>query len=361
MSDIAWTPALREQVWSWRGHVNPAFQREELAKTKDLKACFKDRRSYMGYDSHLRPYFKAGLGRVAKAEKPMMERALAIRDEKKLPSGPLDQDTEVALVALEIQPVFCAMPFWIAKEGLEFAFRTLVRCHGYWTSGDEHGYGTHGVWVMHDNTREGTHPEYADSAWQLLRAALAVADDATYESLRRVAESLRASAPVVVQSLIACAFATESAWADEAADAVLAQGRAASGWSKALVTVASQGRCVALAENKEWALQEEEILTLLARDGSAAVPVIAASLRTAGNNDYRKIYAKLLALIETEDAARAFVPWIANKAVNPIATKFYKRVPDVARRALEPIANGKGTEARGAAVMLASVVRPARK
>jgi hypothetical protein len=354
-TNIAWTDELRAEVWSWRGHVNPEFEREELAQIKDLKACFKQRRQYMGYDGHLRPYFRAGLGRADAALKPMMERALATRDDTKLPTGPLDQDTEIAFVALEIQPIFSAMPFWIAKQGLEFAFRTLVRCHQYWTSGDEHGYGNHGVWVMHDDTRAGTHPEYAESAWQLLRAVLAQADDATYAKMRKLASELRAPAHVAVQSLIAIAFATERAWADEAAAAVLAQGKAASGWSKSLVTVASIERATALARNEEWGFMEDEILTLLAREGSAAVPVIVAALESAGNNAERKRYGKLLALVETVEAASALAPWIANKAINPIATKYYKRHAGIARQALEPISKGKGIEARGAAVVLASL------
>jgi hypothetical protein len=372
--DVAWTDELQAEVWSWRGHVNPAFEREYVELSKDLGACFEKRIEYMGYDSHLRPFFKAGLGRVDAALKPMMQAALDVRDDKKLPKGPLEAETEIALVALEIQPVFAAMPFWIAKEGLEFALRTLVKCHEFWTSGDEHGYGLHGVWIMHDRTREGSHPEYADSAWQLLRALLASADDASYAHMRTVASELWKGAPTVIKAFIASAFTTEPDWAREAAAEVLAQGDAASGWSMALVTVTDIDDAAKLAARTDWEIGQPELLTLLARVGSAAAPVVAAALGSASNNEFRKRYAKLLALIETEEAAAAFVPWISSKAINPIATKYFKRVPDVARRALTPIAKGKtvdgsaagrtsqakAIEARGAAIMLASLEKSAR-
>ncbi len=105
---VAWTPELKAEVWSWRGHTNPEFQREELEHVKDVRACFEKRRQYMGYDSHLRPFFDAGLGRVDPAIKPMMQAALQARDETDMPSR-LDADTEIAFVALEIQPMFVSL------------------------------------------------------------------------------------------------------------------------------------------------------------------------------------------------------------------------------------------------------------
>jgi hypothetical protein len=49
------------------------------------------------------------------------------------------------------------------------------------------------------------------------------------------------------------------------------------------------------------------------------------------------------------------MPKIASKAINPIAMKYYKRVPAITRAALEPIAKGKDIAARGAAVVLAGL------
>ena len=141
-----------------------------------------------------------------------------------------------------------------------------------------------------------------------------------------------------VKAFLAIAFATEREWSDEAAREVLAETHP-SGWCKGLVTVASVELATRLAQNKEWALEEDAI----------------AALGASGNNDERKRIAKLLARIETEEAARAFAPWISNRTVNPIATKYFKRVPEITRRALGPIAKGSGIEARGAAIVLASL------
>ena len=282
----------------------------------------------------------------------MMEAALDIRDEKKMPKK-LDEDTEVALVALDIQHVFNAMPFWIAKEGLEFAMRTLARCHEYHSSGHDHGYGTHGVWVVHAPDEAGEYPEYADSGWMLLRARLATTDEATYASMRKVAEKIRAKASTMVKAFLAIAFA-DRAWADEAATEALAE-KHPSGWHRQLVADASIDLAKRLAENKEWSLDEDAIATLFAREGGAAAPVLVAALGAAGNNEERKGLAKLLAMIETEEAARGFAPWISNRTINPIATKYFKRVPEIARRALEPIAKGNGVEARGAKIVLSSL------
>ena len=350
---VAWTAEMRDEVWPWRGHPNPAFRKDYVERSCDLVAAFAERRQYMDYDEHMRPWFRAGLKRVPVGERAMMEGALAIRDETTMPTK-LDPDVEVALVALEIQHVFTAVPFWIAKEGLEMALRTLVRCHAYHSSGHDEGYGDHGVWVVHAPDGAGSYPEYAESGWEVLRARLATADDATYASMREVAEELRANAPTVVRAFLAIAFATERDWADEAAEAALAEEHP-SAWCKRLVTVASLELGARLARNERWAFEEGEILTLLAREGGAAVPVLGAALSAAGNNDERKRYAKLLARIETEDAARAFVPWMANKAVSPIATSYFKRVPEVARRALSPIAKSNGPGARAAAIALKSL------
>ncbi len=333
--------------------MNPEFQKEYVARSSDVAAAFAERLQYMGYDPHMRPWFRAGLAKVPAAERAMMEGALEIRDEKRMPNE-LDADVEVALVALEIQHVFSAMPFWIAKEGLEFAMRTLARCHAYHSSGHDHGYGNHGVWVVHAPDEAGSYPEYADSGWQLLRARLATAEDETYAAMRAIADEIRAKASSTVKAFLAIAFATERAWADDAANEVLAE-KHPSGWCKGLVTVASVDLATRLARNEEWALEEDEIATLLAREGGAAAPVLVAALDASSNNAERKRIAKLLATIETEEAARAFAPWISNRTINPIATKYFKRVPEIARRALAPIAKGTGVEARGAKIVLSSL------
>ncbi len=353
---VRWTDEQRREVWSWRGAVNPEFEREDLEQMRDPRGRFKDRVRQIGYDfPRTKKWFKKGLERVEPSVRPMMEAALEAAAQKKEAPGPLEIETEVALVALDIIAVFYSFEYWVSKEGLPFALRALARCHEYWTSGDEYGYtDEEGVWLMHDRTRSGSLPEYAGAAWKQLRAALAVTDDATYTETKKLAAELRAGAPPVVRALIAIAFATERDWANEAADETLAE-QDPSGWAKALVTVADVSRGVRLARNKEWCIEEDEMLTLMAREGSAAAPVIVAALETAGNNEWRKTYAKLLSMIETEQVAVAFAKWISNKTVNPIATKYYKRLPELARAALGPIAKGKGIEARGAAVVLASL------
>jgi hypothetical protein len=343
--------------------VNPAFERESLERLGDVEACFRRRIEYPPREFGARvrdrtfdDRLEGGLAHVSGRLRAMSESALRVaRDERAMPTTPLDCDTEVGLVALEMVPIFAALPYWIAREGLGFALRALAATHVHWSSAKDQGYGGD-IWIMNDETHAHRMPEYADSAWRLVRGVLAAADDATYAAARETARALRESAHPVVRSMLAFAFTTERDWADEAAKDALARGPRASGYENVLVTVASLDLAAVLAK-MWWEQSDAELFTLLMREGATGASVVAAALDTASNNAHRKRYANILATVQTEGVAETFSRYIANKTVGPIAMKFFERNPELTRRALEPLAHGSSMQARGAAMVLRALAR----
>ncbi|MGC4120976.1 MAG: hypothetical protein QM765_41650 [Myxococcales bacterium] len=269
--------------------------------------------------------------------------------------GALDVGTEAALVALALYPPFSAIDFWLHHEGPLFALQALVKSHELCSSARTVSNYGDPIFLRDGWDDAGHSPEYAEEGWRKLRQAVNAADEATYAKLRKTADELRPKAPPVVQAWIAFAFAAERAWADDAAKQVLAKLSEASGWCRFLVTVASVEHGVALARNKEWIFSEAQLLTLLAREGGAAAPVLFAALDAAPNNSARKTYAQLLAMVETEEVARGFAAHLANKTVSPIAQKYFKRLPELAKRALQPLADKGGAQAIAVKTVLASL------
>ena len=353
---VRWTPELRAEVWSERGRVVPEFQDKALEDARDPRAAFEQRADYArrgkygGSRVALEPKLRAGLAKADARARAWTEAALDACEEKTPPRA-LDADVEATMVALELVPVFAAFPFWLSHAGPELAMRALVLSHRRWSSARRHGYGSSIVLVV-DDTCAGDEPEYADSAWRMLRAVVAEADDATYARLRAQAERLREGAPAPVVSYLSVAFPSEAAWAAEAADAANARGEAAAGWERMLVTATDLDRAERLARSGDWELDEDMLLTVLARHGGDGARVIAAAIDAASNNEHRKDYAKLLSIVENELAARAFARALSVKAIAPVAQKWFKRVPEVARPALEAIVREAGPSAKAARIVL---------
>ncbi len=350
---VAWTDEMKEQVLGWRPGPCP-----ELAPLDEVLEERRERvqNKAQGGRINLVPKIIEGRAQTAAHLLPLTDAVLAmIESGDPVPKGSLDVGTEAALVALELYRPYCAIEFWLHREGPLFALRALVKSHEFCSSARTISSYGKPIYLRDGWEDAGNSPEYAENAWLKLRQAVNAADEATYAELRQEADALRAKAPVAVQAWIAFAFTAERAWADEAAKQVVAAFREASGWCRCLVAVASIEWGVKLAQNKQWVLGEEHLLTLLAREGGAAAPVLLAALDTASNNDDRKTYATLLSRVETEEAARGLARYLGHKGVAPIAQKYFKRVPELARRVLEPLAEGKGAQAVAAKVVLASL------
>lgn len=294
---VAWTPALREQVWPSRPGPGPRLD--------PLEKLLDDRRDYLGQHGHLLPKHAEGRSHAAAHLVPLMD-AVSAMSERPNPEGPLDLDVEAAIVALERVPVFSSMKFWLVREGPAFALKALVRSHQLNSSARTVSNYGHPIFLREGWDAAHRDPEYADSAWETMRGVVNAADDAAYATLRALADTLRKGAPSVVRAFLAFAFSPEHEWADEAAAAVIKEAPAVSGWCRNLITVASVDHGVALARNEDWIFSERQLLTMLARHGSAAAPVLLAAMEAAPNNTARKTYAKVLAMIETEAAALGF-------------------------------------------------------
>ena len=143
---IDWTPELEALAFSTRAAVNPAWLGklyDDVPYPFEVKVAYANARDW----DHQRELRMIELGRERAPQKlrPVMDRVIEARKAKAPPSGRLDLDVEAALVALEVAHTFSIVAYWIAKEGVDFAIRALVRAHGLVPSHYEHTYSVGGA------------------------------------------------------------------------------------------------------------------------------------------------------------------------------------------------------------------------
>jgi hypothetical protein len=327
---IAWTDDARARVYPSRAMLNPAFLPAQVARLGsanpwrfpfDAEACYAQARRHWARPSRrIDALVRTGLAQNPQRWRDAVERAVAAERPEEL--VPLDIDVEAVTVALELCPAFAAMPLWLAAEGPGFAAAALAAVHRLDSFAKREGYlDARGTWIVETGAREWHTPEYADSAWFLLRGALATADDATHAAARARAEALRERAPAVVQAMLGFAFA-DDAWATATcAEAIAIASRQKKLWSwmfARLATVASRADAEALVRGNR-AVDEADLLTLLARHGADALPIVVAAIEGSSHNDHRKACARVLLRVHTEAAAAAFGRLAKHKALAPIA------------------------------------------
>lgn len=201
--------------------------------------------------------------------------------------------------------------------------------------------------------------------WQQLRRALVVAKDADYEAALATARKVwSASTDVVPRCALAYAFPDEADWANVAAQALLDQIKKQKGkidpyesGVALLGAVASpplQSALASAAAAKRMAIWVlvNQVTTMVDLTGDAATTGLAALLATAPSNDHKVRYARALALIESQDAARALAGALSSKVVLPIAKEYFKRFPAIAKPALQVVAKGTSTSAPLASQLL---------
>ena len=353
---IDWTPELEALAFSTRAAVNPAWLGklyDDVPYPFEVKVAYANARDW----DHQRELRMIELGRERAPQKlrPVMDRVIEARKAKAPPSGRLDLDVEAALVALEVAHTFSIVAYWIAKEGVDFAIRALVRAHGLVPSHYEHTYSVGGamrMWIE-EGFACADHLE-ASHAWSTIRAVLALTDEKTYARARAVATELRKSVPLGVRAWIAFAFPDEQAWADADAEAALAE-KTFTGPTRYLATVASAPLAERLIRLPGSYYDDEHLVTLIKKHGDAAAPLIGAAMTSSGRAEKRKDNAKILARIRAPEAARAFAEWLADKAVAPLATKYFRANPELAPAALGPLAKGTSKLAPAAKLLLSEV------
>jgi hypothetical protein len=189
-------------------------------------------------------------------------------------------------------------------------------------------------------------------AWRLLRGVIAAASADVYAEARAIADPARRALAGEYQAALAFAFPDEP-WGDEAAEALLASA-AVRQWSEPsqmVVTVAGLAHGERLAR-LGFSLELPFLLTLLARHGAAAVPVLAAALDSS-NPGGRKEAALALALVRTPEALRAFLPWLGKPGIAQPLARAFKAQPAEAAELLAQLATGTGTSAAAARAILA--------
>lgn len=353
---IDWSPELEDLVFSTRASVNPAWLAklyDDVPYPFDVKVAYANARDW----DHTREIRMIELGRDRAPAKlrPVIERAIAARKAKAPPTGRLDVDVEAAKVALEIAHTFSIAAYWIAKEGVEFAIRTLVRAHGLVPSHYEHTYSVGGAMRMWIEEGFGCadHLE-ASHAWSTIRAVLALSDAKTYARARAVAAELRKTVPLGVRAWISFAFPDEQGWADEDATEALAE-KPFTGPTRYLATVASAPLAERLIRLGDAHYDDALLATLLRKHGDEAAPLIGAAMASAGRAEQRKSNAKLLMRVRAPIAARIFAEWLADKAVAPLATKYFRANPALAKAALAPLAKGTSKLAPAAKLLLGEI------
>lgn len=247
-----------------------------------------------------------------------------------MPTAPLDVDVEAASICMDRNAIGDAVPWWWAKEGPAFTVRAFARCYDFSDYGRTHFYDDEvGTWLLEGQDDAWSRPEYADGAWRFLRARLALLDDEAFATAAAAASAVAPSAALPARAGLALAFNDR-----RAADAVVAalepviaptrarQKKHYTAFMARLVSVASADAATALLRWPNDALKPEDLLTLVAHDGVAALPVVVAAFEYAVNNDQRLAAARALLPLDHPEVAALLTTWSTEK--KPIAAVLKK-------------------------------------
>ncbi|MFI2433053.1 SMI1/KNR4 family protein [Streptomyces sp. NPDC018693] len=346
--DVVWTAEQRGKVYSTRARVNPDHLTEGLergpcwlaaAPPFDAARCFAVARDKSRHDGE---YAVGAAEKGARhAESSMAElglRAVALHRSGERPDR-LDLDVEVAMAELQLQRTWNAVPFWLAAEGVVWTLRAMLRLHELAHNQHEVHYDPRwewsGRWLIETTAHASSQVTECAPGWRLLRGVLAVADEADHRAARAVAAAAFDTAPMPVKAALSFVFPDEREWADRAAEDCLAQGGGSDEVVRMLVTTAGVARGERLVERQPGCLDEATLLTLLAREGAGAAPVLDAALRHARGNNERLVFARHLAMIRTPDAAERLAAWRDNRRLAPLIEDYFRQAPH-----LEPSPSG---------------------
>ncbi|MEW2633542.1 SMI1/KNR4 family protein [Streptomyces sp. NPDC048389] len=366
--DVVWTEEQRGKVYSTRAHVNPDHLTEGLergpcwlaaAPPFDAELCFAEARDKSRHDSDRgREYEVGSVKKGARHAEPSMAelglRAAALYRSGERPDG-LDLDVEVAMAELQLQVTQAAVPFWLAAEGVVWTLRAMLRLHELAHSRHKVHYDPRwewsGTWLIETTAHASSQVAECASSWRLLRGVLAVADEAEYREARAVAAAAFDVAPVPVKAALSFVFSDEREWADRAAEDCLAQGGGSDEVVRMLVTTARVDLGERLVERQPGCLDAATLLTLMAREGAGAAPVLDAAMRHARGNNERLVFARYLAMIRTRDAAERLGAWRGNGRLAPLIEGYFRAAPHLEPSPTAPSVHLTSPEGTTAAVL----------
>ncbi|MFD4859061.1 SMI1/KNR4 family protein [Streptomyces atratus] len=350
--DVVWTEEQRGKVYPTRARVNPDHLTEGLDRGPcwlaavppfDAAGCFAEARDKSRHDAfrgweYAVHQVEKGARHAAPSVAALGLRAAALYRSGERPDV-LDLDVEVAIVELQMQATWDAVPFWLAAEGVVWTLRAMLRLHELAHNQHKVHYDPRwqwsGTWLIESTAHASFQVAECDSSWRLLRGVLAVADEADHRAARAVAEAAFDAARVPVKAALSFVFPDEREWADRAAEDCLAQGGGGDKVVRMLVTTTGVDWGERLVERQPGCLDEATLLTLLAREGAGAAPVLDAAMRHARGNNDRLVFARHLAVIRTRDAAERLAAWRGNRRLAPLIEDYFRQAPH-----LEPSPSG---------------------
>jgi cell wall assembly regulator SMI1 len=240
------------------------------------------------------------------------------------------------------------IPFWVATKGARFATEALVKAAVFKRAWHVRVNKTPGWFLGRGDSQFGLKHRPL-SGWGGLRAELAHVTAAEYESARAYAEEVRASASLGLRCAISYAFTTEVRWADEDVRACLASVEYPH-FGTSLVAAANADVAVAVARScPAWEVSEEVLCSGLDALGEGFVPVLTI-LFSRGDAELSARVARVLSLVESEDAAQLFASALADTKLRRLAEGFFHQYPGLAARSFactfgDPAAPGRGVAA----------------
>lgn len=344
---IHWTPTAKKKARRGRHDAEPREARKALAVAEARSAMnkFFSRHAETWTDGE--PEAEVGCRNLMQ----LVQRTLSAPD-----WVPENVEVEAARAAMLVDyesrsdDVLASwlIPFWMATKGARFATEALVNAAAFKRS-----------WHVRVNKAAGWFLARGDSqfgvkhrsllGWGGLRAELAHVSAADYESARAYAEEVRASASLGLRCAISYAFTTEVRWADEDLRACLASTEYPH-FGATLVAAANADIAATAARScPVWEINEERLYSGLDALAEDFVPVLAI-LFSRRDAELNARVARVLSLLETEDAAQLFASALADTKLRRLAEGFFHQHPGLAAHSFartygDPAAPGRGVAA----------------
>lgn len=183
------------------------------------------------------------------------------------------------------------------------------------------------------------------AGWGALRTELACVSASDYATAVTHALHVRESASLGVRCALTYAFATEVEWAKDDVAECLAM-RNYPGFGATLVASANADVAIGAARAcPTWAIDEELLYSSLDALGEGAVPALS-TLLSRQDADTSARAARVLALVEADEAADLLARSLADTKLRRIADTFFRQHPHLAARSFgrifaDPTAPGR--------------------
>ena len=206
-------------------------------------------------------------------------------------------------------------------------------------------------------------PVVYDSSWDIARAIVCRADDASYAAARDVAASWRSSRPVMARVFADVLFPSETAWANEDIDALLptivATPNLTTRADPLLSVTSDAARATAVLEQlNDYAIWSfagtwscDLAVSLPPADAVRVLCKLLERCKRAGKTQLAVLGMAMCAL-EGEEMAAELAGLLLHSPIGPLAVDYFKRFPDLARVALPKVAAGTSKAADAARSIL---------